>query len=229
MSQFDTLTAVLDRPTIRSLVVETNDGIIATAGVVEGFAGAGATGVTLVIGALSAMIAGGMALGGARYAEEAAERDARLAVIAEEQAQLLLTPDEEFAELVSIYEDKGLSNRLAREVAEELTSRDPLAAHIDAEHRLQLRDIRSAPVIVACAAGLAFALGSAIPLLSVLLAPDDWRAGVTFVATLASLVVTSVFLARVGATHVRRAVARTLFVGVVAMSLSLLAGSLLHP
>ncbi len=229
MSQLDTLTAVLDRPTIRSLVVETNDGIIATAGVVEGFAGAGATGVTLVIGAMSAMIAGGMALGGSRYAEEATERDARLAVIAEEQKQLLLTPDEEFAELVSIYVDKGLPNDLARQVAAELTYRDPLAAHIDAEHHLSLRDVRMGPLVIACAAGLAYALGSAIPLLSVLLAPDDWRAGVTFAATLVSLVVTSVFLARIGATHVRRAMARTLFIGVAAMSLSLLAGSLLHP
>ena len=55
--------AVLDQPTLRSLVVETNDGIIATAGVVEGFAGAGATGLSLVVAAVCATVAGAIALG----------------------------------------------------------------------------------------------------------------------------------------------------------------------
>ena len=227
MSAIASVASVLDRPTLRSLVVETNDGIIATAGVVEGFAGAGAQGVSLVVAALCAMIAGGIALGGARYAEEAAERDARLQVIAEERAQLQLSPDQEFAELVALYEAKGLSPALARQVAGELTARDPLAAHLDAEHRLPLREVRWAPGIIATAAGIAYALGATIPLLSVLLAPDEWRARVTFAAALVSLSVTSVLLARMGV-HVRRALTRTVAVGTVAMLLSFAAGWLLH-
>jgi vacuolar iron transporter family protein len=72
------LAEVRDAAVARSMIVETNDGIVATAGVVEGFAGAGATGPPLVIAALSTMVAGGISLAGARYAEEAAEREARL-------------------------------------------------------------------------------------------------------------------------------------------------------
>ena len=75
---------------VRSLVVDANDGIIATAGIVEGFAGAGATEITITIAAFSAMVAGGIALGGAKYAEEATERDAQLALIDEERRQLAL-------------------------------------------------------------------------------------------------------------------------------------------
>lgn len=228
MSAVASVAAALDRPTLRSLVVETNDGIIATAGVVEGFAGAGAHGVSLVVAALCAMIAGGLALGGARYAEEAAERDARLQVIAEERVQLQTSPDQELAELVALYEAKGLSPELARQVAVELTTHDPLAAHVDAEHRLSLREVRWAPAIVATAAGISYALGSAIPLLSVLLAPDEWRARVTFAAALVSLALTSVFLARIGVVHVRRALARTVAVATIAMLLSFAAGWLLH-
>ena len=219
---------VLDRPTLRSLVVETNDGIIATAGVVEGFAGAGAHGVSLVVAATVAMIAGGIALASARYAEEAAERDARLQVIAEERVQLQLSPDQEFAELVTLYEAKGLSPALARQVAAELTARDPLAAHVDAEHRLPLRRARWAPAIIATAAGISYALGSAIPLLSILLTPDQWRARVTFAAAVVSLSLTSVFLARMGVADVRRALTRTIAVGAIAMLLSFAAGRLLH-
>ena len=228
-SGWASIATVLDRATLRSLVVETNDGIIATAGVVEGFAGAGSTGTALVIAALCTMIAGGVALGGARYAEEAAERDARFAVIAEEQAQLRRSPDDEMDELTALYEAKGLSADLARQVASELSAHDALAAHVEAEHNLSLREIRWAPVIIAAGAGLAYALGSMIPLLAVLLAPDALRAQVTFVAAIVSLAATSLFLSRVGVTRVAHTLTRTVLVGLAAMALSLFAGWLLRP
>ena len=172
-SGWASIATVLDRATLRSLVVETNDGIIATAGVVEGFAGAGSTGTALVIAALCTMIAGGVALGGARYAEEAAERDARVAVIAEEEAQLRRSPDEEMDELTALYKAKGLSadrgpagrlGAVGSRTRWPHTSRRSTTCH--------LREIRWAPVIIAAGAGIAYALGSMIPLLAVLLAPD---------------------------------------------------------
>ena len=99
------------------MTVDANDGIIATAGIVEGFSGAGATLVTLIIAAVSAMIAGTIALAGAKYAEAAGDRDAELAVMEEERRQLALSPQEEFAELVEHYRGRGLSAELAEQVA----------------------------------------------------------------------------------------------------------------
>ena len=220
---------MLDAAVARSMIVETNDGIVATAGVVEGFAGAGATGSALVIAALSTMVAGGIALAGARYAEEAAEREARLAVIEEERRQLALSPEQELAELATLYETKGLSTELAQAVASELSAANALAAHVEAEHGLSMHDTPSAPLAIAAAAGLAFALGSAIPLLAVLIAPDDWRPGVVFVAVIVSLAITSLILARLGRTHARGVMVRSMLVGVTAMVLSLATGSLFHP
>jgi VIT1/CCC1 family predicted Fe2+/Mn2+ transporter len=214
---------------VRSLVVDANDGIIATAGIVEGFAGAGATRSTILIAAFSAMVAGGIALAGAKYAEEAAERDARLALIEEERQQLARSPEEETAELVALYEAKGLSPRLARDVATELTAGDPLAAHIDAEHGLSLGVGQPGPLITAVAGGVAFALGSGIPLLTVVLAPDAWRVAVTFVAVIASLAITSVIVARADRTEVAPTLVRTVLIGVAAMLLTLAGGSLFAP
>jgi VIT1/CCC1 family predicted Fe2+/Mn2+ transporter len=216
-------------PSVRSLVVDTNDGIIATAGIVEGFAGAGATGSTIVIAAFSAMVAGGISMGGARYAEDAAERDAQLALIDEERHQLLLSPDEERAELAALYEEKGLSPRLAAEVAAELTAKDALAAHADAEHGLSLGARKTGPVVSAVIAGLAFAAGSGIPLLTVLVAPDEWRVSATFVAVVVSLAVTSIILARADRTQVVPTLTRTILVGTAAMLLTLAGGSLFAP
>src|SRR5262249_49741912 len=116
-----------DAAWLRSMLVEVNDGIIVTAGVVEGLAGAGGRARAILVGGFSAIVGGGIALGGAKYGEEAAELDARLAILEEEQRQLSLSPEEEMAELVEVYERRGLSSRLAHEVAQVLSRRNALA------------------------------------------------------------------------------------------------------
>src|SRR5690349_19544412 len=76
-------TAVTDRESLRSWTVIANDGIIATAGIPEGFAGAGATNRTLITAATTATIAGSLSVGGSEWAEAAAEREAELTAAAE--------------------------------------------------------------------------------------------------------------------------------------------------
>ena len=154
------------------MTVDVNDGIIATAGIVEGFSGAGAGLITLIIAAVSAMIAGTMALAGAKYAEAAGDRDAEIAVMEEERRQLALSPQEEFAELVEHYRARGLSDGLARQVAGELTAQDALGAHLRAEHGLSETDV-TRPTPVALLAGVCFAVGSGVPLLAILIVPAD--------------------------------------------------------
>src|SRR6478672_7973271 len=51
-------------PVVQEWVVEANDGIIATAGLLEGFAGAGANDQLLITAALAATIAGALSVGG---------------------------------------------------------------------------------------------------------------------------------------------------------------------
>jgi vacuolar iron transporter family protein len=50
-----------------------------------------------------------------------------------ERRELAESPQAEVAELTRIYESKGLQPGLARHVAEQLTARDALAAHAQAE------------------------------------------------------------------------------------------------
>jgi VIT1/CCC1 family predicted Fe2+/Mn2+ transporter len=214
---------------LREAVVDANDGIIATAGIVEGLAAAGATGSAVLIAIFSAMIAGGIAVGGAKYSEAASERDAQMALIEYERRQLELSPEQELAELVRLYEAKGLSPALAREVAGELTERDALAAHVDAEYGLSLTTGPDRPLLAAALAGFSFAAGAAVPLLTVFVAPDAWRIPVTFTAVVLSLTITSFVVARAGHTEVLRTIVRTVTIGVLAMGITLLAGHLFHP
>lgn len=219
----------LDRTDLRNRGVDANDGIIATAGIVEGFLGAGARGSTIIVAAFAAMVSGGIALGGAKFSEEAAERDAERALIEEERQQLTVLPHEELTELAEHYRTRGLSPDLAAQVAAELSAHDALAAHVVAEHGIDLAVPRPRPVVVATTAGLAFAIGAAVPLLTALLAPHDLRAAVTFLAVALSLCVTSYIVARAGGTAIGRTIARTVVLGILTMTITVIGGSFFTP
>ena len=68
--------AIPDASSFRSWMIDANDGIIATASLLQGFAGAGASDRLLLLAATAATIAGGLSAGGAKWAEVAAEREA---------------------------------------------------------------------------------------------------------------------------------------------------------
>ncbi|MPM75130.1 hypothetical protein SDC9_122121 [bioreactor metagenome] len=208
--------------------VDANDGIIATAGLLEGLAGAGASDATLILAATAGTIAGALGVGGARWAEESSRRDRELAVIAEERAQLQAAPDDELRELAGYWQDKGLGPELARRVAEELSARDALAAQLAYEHGIVAPTPPGAPVRAGLGAGLSFLSGALVPLLITVFVPVALESWVILGAVVLSLVLTSVLAARRGHLSARRMVGRTLVVGVGTLAASYVAGLLLR-
>lgn len=215
----------IDSVRLRALTVEANEGIITTAGIVEGFLGAGAETSAVVVAACAAMVSGGISLGGVRYAAEATARDAQLALVEEERRQLELAPDAELDELAELYEAKGLSTELARQVAEELSAGNALAAHAEAEHGIALGAPTVRPLPAAIASGGAFAAGSMIVLATTVLTPEQWRIPSTFLAVVVSLCITSFAVGRWGRVPVAPTLLRTVAVGAFAMLVTLALGS----
>jgi VIT1/CCC1 family predicted Fe2+/Mn2+ transporter len=219
--------AGIDPGRVREHAVDTNDGIIASAGIVEGLLAAGASNTILLVASLAAMVGGGLALGGMRYAEVADEREAQEATLAAERRRIDLSPAEEEIELAELYQARGLSPQLARAVAAELSASDALAAHAEAEYGIVLHDRPAAPWAMAVVAGLAFALGAGAPLLVVVLAPDGWRSVVMILAVVAALSLTALVTASLGGTNISRTIRRTVSIGLATMLLTYLGGSLL--
>lgn len=215
---------VTSAASFRSWAVDANDGIIATAGILEGFAGAGATDRLLVTAATAATISGALALGGATWAETAAERELQLTLAAEESGELASDLGDQIAELAAHYERKGLSPELARKVAEELTAHDALAAQLAAEHGIDEIMSRRAPVWAGVSAALAFATGAAIPLAITISVPVAVESLAILAAVVVSLTLTSLVAARLGQLSVSRTLLRTLAVGVGTMAVSYLVG-----
>jgi len=224
-SGWQRLRAGFPRPqSFRSWTIDANDGIIGTSGILEGFAGAGASHSVLVTAASAATIAGALGLGGATWAEAAAEREAQLELAEEERAQLAADPAAEIDELTGYYERKGLSPDLAREVAEQLTAHDALAAQLETEHGITEVMSPTQPVVEGVSAGVAFALGAAVPLAITLIVSTAVESWAIFVAALVSLTLTSLVASGAGELSVRRTLFRTLTVGLGTLAVSYLAG-----
>jgi vacuolar iron transporter family protein len=215
-----------DRERLRDLVVDANDGIVAIAGVVEGVLGAGLGNRAAATAVLVATIAGAIGLGGSKYTEMAAERDARDKLLDEERDQLLRSPDQELDELAAFYEEKGLAPDLARTVAVELSATDALAAHAEEEHGIEVDEPEPPPLVDAIASGLAFMLGALAVVVIVAVTPSDWRVPITLVAVTIGLGLTSAVIARWGDVPLWRTVARNVAVGFTSMAVAYAVGSL---
>ena len=208
----------------RSWILVANDGIIATAGILEGFAGAGASDRALLLAARVATIAGMLAAGGAQWAEVESEREAQRRVVADETASLAASPEAELGELVAFYESKGLDPDLARAVAEQLTAHDAITAQIESEHGILQVISPLESIVVGAGASVAYALGASIPLLITILVPAAVEGWAIVAAVVVSLVVTSIVGARSGQMDVGRTVVRTLAVGIGTLAVSYAVG-----
>jgi VIT1/CCC1 family predicted Fe2+/Mn2+ transporter len=217
-----------DRERLRDLVIDANDGIVAIAAVVEGVLGAGLENRAAATAVLMATIAGAISVGGSRYTEDAAEWDARDRLLEEEQRQLRQAPARELDELAAFYEEKGLAPDLARVVAVELSAADALAAHAEEEHGIEIDEPPPPPLVAALASGLCFALGALVVVLTVVLTPSEWRIPTTFVAVTVALGLSSVVVARWGEVPLGRTVARNVAVGLTAMGVTLVIGTLVE-
>ena len=210
---------------VRPYILEAGDGILTSAGICEGLAGAGVGSNVLAFAAAAGLIAGGLAMGVSEYSKAAAERDQQLAQLAAERMQLETSPEAELDELTQLYVARGLSFDLARQVAIELTAHDALQAHAEAEYGISPASM-AAPLRAAAAAGVSFALGASIPLLAMVLIPGPSRALVTFVIVLLTLALTGWVSARISHVHPAVPIARTAGTGALAMAVTYFAGRL---
>jgi VIT1/CCC1 family predicted Fe2+/Mn2+ transporter len=214
--------------TLRSLaresILDVNDGVTSAAGIAEGLVSVGAATRTLLFAGTAVILAGGSAAAWARYSEVRTEWEMNHARLEAERASIDADPAGEFEELVGIYEAKGLDSRLARQVAEALTERDPVAAHADAELRLESLGPTSGAIPAAVIAGLGYGIGAAVPLAGMRWLPLGDRVTVTFVAVLTALALTGWLAAWLTELPVLRLVRRNVLLGGATMLASILIG-----
>ena len=147
------------------------------------------------------------------------QADTERADIARERTELAADPAAEEKELAAIYVRRGLAPSLARTVAQQLTAHDALKAHTRDE--LGLFDQSAArPLQAALASAATFAVGAALPILTIMLAPEAILSLVVAAVSLASLAALGALAARVGGASAVLGAGRVAFWGALAMGIT---------
>ncbi|MCM4084352.1 VIT1/CCC1 transporter family protein [Paractinoplanes hotanensis] len=204
---------------LRAGVLGANDGIVSTAGLVVGVAGATLDTGPIATAGVAGLVAGAVSMALGEYVSVSSQRDTERALLAKERTELVEFPEQELDELTALYEAKGLTEATARRVAEEFTAKDAFAAHADAELRID-PDALTDPWQAAGASALAFTVGALLPLIAILVPPPGARVAVTFLVVVLALALTGAISARLGSARVGRAVARLVGGGALAMAVT---------
>lgn len=208
---------------LRAAVLGANDGIVSVSSLIVGVAAADPDPATVVIAGVAGLTAGAMSMAAGEYVSVSSQSDTERADIARETTALKDMPEEELAELVAIYRERGLSEETARLVATELSEKDALGAHVRDE--LGLSEIHTAnPLQAALASGVTFSFAAAVPLLAAFFAPANSIIPVVLIVTVIALAALGALGAKAGAAPMLRATMRVVGWGVFAMAVTAAVG-----
>lgn len=210
---------------LRAAVLGANDGIVSTASLVLGVAAADGSTTAVLTAGVAGLVGGALSMAAGEFVSVSSQRDVEEADLAREREELRTIPAIELDELTGIFEEKGLPAELARQVAVVLTEKDALGIHAREELNIDPDDL-ARPWQAAWTSALSFAVGAALPLLAITLAPGRVAQPVTLVAATVALGILGGWSARLGGAPVRPAVVRVVIGGVLAMGLTMGIGAL---
>lgn len=210
---------------LRASVLGANDGIVSVSALIVGVAAADPSTTAVLLAGAAGLAAGAMSMAAGEYVSVSSQSDVERADIERERQAQIDMPEEEEAELASIYQARGLSVETAALVARELSAKDALGAHVRDE--LGLSEVHSAnPLQAALASGVTFTVAAALPLAAAIFAPSDLIIPAVVITTLICLAGLGALGAHVGGAPKLRATARVLFWGAAAMAITAGVGSL---
>ena len=210
---------------LRAAVLGANDGIVSTASLLVGVAAADASQSSLLTAGIAGTVAGAMSMAAGEYVSVSSQSDSEQADLARERSELEADDAGEHRELMGIYMSRGLSQDLAKRVAEELMAHDALGAH--ARDELGITDFSMArPLQAAAASAASFACGALLPLTVAALAPADRLLVAIPAAALVALASLGALAARAGGANLRIAAGRVALWGALAMAATAAIGEL---
>jgi VIT1/CCC1 family predicted Fe2+/Mn2+ transporter len=210
---------------LRAAVLGANDGILSTASLVVGVAAAHAVRHDILITGVAGRVAGALSMAAGEYVSVSSQADTEHADLNREKTELATQPAAEERELTDIYVARGLDSALARTVAQQLMAKDALAAHARDELGLTA-ELAARPIQAAAASAASFAVGAAVPVLTIVLAPLNSLAMTVSVVSTVCLAALGAIAARAGGASAIVGAARVTFWGILAMALTAAVGKL---
>lgn len=212
---------------LRAAVLGVNDGLVSNASLMLGFVAAQTSTATVITAGLAGIAAGALSMAVGEYVSVSSQTDIENADREIEKAHLELDPEGELLELAKIYENRGIPQDLALQVAQALHDHNALEAHLRDE--LGQHDLTKArPIQAAIASAAAFTLGGLIPLMGMFI-PIIINQAVSIIAiTIVGLALAGVAGAKISGTNPIPPTIRIMVGGSLAMSVTAGIGALVH-
>ena len=211
---------------LRAAVLGSDDAIVSTASLMIGVAASSASREAILIAGVAGLVAGAMSMAVGEYVSVSSQRDAEKADVEREKRELAGEPQAELQELATIYVKRGLEKDLAMKVAEQLSARDRLGAHMRDELGIDQASL-SRPMQAAWISAASFALFAVIPIAGLLFSPAPLRIPLIAALSLASLAALGAFGGYLGGAPMTRASLRVTLGGALAMAVTALIGRIL--
>jgi VIT1/CCC1 family predicted Fe2+/Mn2+ transporter len=208
---------------LRAAVLGANDGILSTTSLAIGIAAASTTREPIILATIAGLVAGALSMAAGEYVSVSSQSDIETADLERERKALKTMPESELKELSDIYEDRGLSPDLAKEVAIQLTAHNALQTH--ARDELGINEITQAkPLQAAFASAASFIAGGILPLFVSIFAPLKEIVIYQYFFAIIFLAFSGTLAAKAGGSDTSKAVLRICIWGTFAMGASALVG-----
>jgi VIT1/CCC1 family predicted Fe2+/Mn2+ transporter len=211
---------------LRAAVLGSDDAIVSTASLMIGVAASSASKVAILVAGVAGLVAGAMSMAVGEYVSVSSQRDVEQADIGLEEKELATEPQAELQELAMIYVKRGLDEKLALQVAQQLSTHDRLGAHMRDELGIDQRTL-ARPLQAAWISALSFAVFSLVPIFALIIAPATLRIAMVAALSLVSLAALGALGAHLGGAPLGRAALRVTLGGTLAMTVTAMIGRIL--
>ena len=151
---------------LRAAVLGANDGLVSNLSLVMGVAGADPGREFVALAGVAGLLAGAISMALGEWISVLSSREAFNRQVEIEREELEMNPEEERAELVLIYQAKGLSEEAARATADRVFSNSETALDTLVREELGMaEDSAGNPTVAAVTSFLLFAVGALLPAL----------------------------------------------------------------
>ena len=149
---------------LRAAVLGANDGLVSNLSLVMGVAGADPGREFVALAGIAGLLAGAISMAMGEWISVLSSREAFNRQVEIEREELEVNPEEERAELVLIYQAKGLSEEAARLTADRVFENSETALDTLVREELGMaEDNAGSPAVAAITSFLLFAVGALLP------------------------------------------------------------------
>jgi VIT1/CCC1 family predicted Fe2+/Mn2+ transporter len=204
---------------LRAAVLGSDDAIVSISSLMIGVAASSASRGAILVAGVAGAVAGSMSMAVGEYVSVSSQRDAEQADVERERHELARRPRAELNELALIYVTRGLEKDLAMKVAEQLSTRDRLGAHLRDELGIDEASL-ARPMQAAWISAASFASFAVVPILALIVAPAASRIPAIAAVSLVSLAALGAFGGHLGGAPRGRAALRVTLGGALAMAVT---------